>query len=107
MEKNSDASYMASGGIGKDDEMKSALRKWLKRVADPGGTTNQEIFLMSFSLKKRSRCYLGGIDKGISIRRDYKTKKEFESPHFDKRLLRYLKRIWTFIVPRQTKNILF
>lgn len=84
--------------LAKDDEMKSALGKWLKRVADPGGTTNQEIFFVSFSLEDAELAVISEeLTKGISIRRTIKTKKEFETPRFDELpLLMYLKKSMDF-----------
>jgi hypothetical protein len=84
--------------LAKNDEINSALKKWLKRAADPGGTTNQEILFMSYSLEEAElKSIAEELTKAVFIRSTIEIKKEFENPHFDELpLLMYLKKTMDF-----------
>jgi hypothetical protein len=69
-----------------DPKIEDTLKQWLQRAADPGGTTNEEILFVSFSLKKAELERIADkLTKNLWLRKTVTIFGEPETPNFQPR----------------------
>lgn len=77
-----------SADIAKDAKIEPSLKSWLKRAADPGGSTNEEIQFVSFSLNNEELKEIAErLTKDVYIRKFTTVFADPQVPNFEKRYL--------------------